>query len=434
MPDETTLETWITRIEAAANALVSACSDSSATRSPTCLPGIVEEARDRLIAELMSTGRLHPIDPGDDWVRSHMELADQPVFLTGVHKSGTTFLQQLLDGHPSLLIYPQDGHIGYESVRRRVSGNSQECWEWTLVPFLEHTLTPAMRIARKRGWALAEAVGDFRPYMQLVRVFFGMQRQIEPTVLSAYRTLALAMCATLPTEAQGAVRRWGYKSTVTIREAGTLAALFPRGQFVQIVRHPCAVAAAQVRKQVAKERLFDIYEELLGLRQGFRTGLEQRRLLGRERYCIVRYEDLVASTECQMMELAAWLGIEFDAVLTKPTEYGRDAVSNTAYAGAIPQAGRVSSGSLRKWQSELSVDESLLVQSFLGPEMRAFGYRDEVPVTALPGAALRVVGRYGRRLGVRPLSMARAAKLVVLRLTGGYRRISSPLEPSGVSW
>src|SRR5690606_37795143 len=34
---------------------------------------------------------------------------DRPVFICGHHRSGTTLLQELLDGHPELLVLPSEG-------------------------------------------------------------------------------------------------------------------------------------------------------------------------------------------------------------------------------------------------------------------------------------------------------------------------------------
>src|ERR1700761_6046238 len=38
-----------------------------------------------------------------------LNLARHPVYICGVHRSGTTLVQDLLDGHPDLVVLPSEG-------------------------------------------------------------------------------------------------------------------------------------------------------------------------------------------------------------------------------------------------------------------------------------------------------------------------------------
>ena len=52
-----------------------------------------------------------------EWGRS---LASRPVFICGAHRSGTTLLRNLLDGHPALGVLPSEG--GYlTGLRQRLA-------------------------------------------------------------------------------------------------------------------------------------------------------------------------------------------------------------------------------------------------------------------------------------------------------------------------
>jgi len=62
-----------------------------------------------------------PIAPRD--VERGLALARRPVFICGVHRSGTTLMRDLLDSHPALSVLPAEGafHCG---PLRRIAGRS----------------------------------------------------------------------------------------------------------------------------------------------------------------------------------------------------------------------------------------------------------------------------------------------------------------------
>jgi hypothetical protein len=58
--------------------------------------------------------RAGPVDLPPEMVAWGRALAARPVFVVGVHRSGTTLLRDLLDGHPALSVLPAGGDLAHQ--------------------------------------------------------------------------------------------------------------------------------------------------------------------------------------------------------------------------------------------------------------------------------------------------------------------------------
>jgi hypothetical protein len=52
---------------------------------------------------------LGPLPLTDEQIEKGKRLVQSPVFICGVHRSGTTLMRDLLDGHPVLSVLPSEG-------------------------------------------------------------------------------------------------------------------------------------------------------------------------------------------------------------------------------------------------------------------------------------------------------------------------------------
>jgi hypothetical protein len=401
-------------LEGLVAAFVTACRASDAlVPRPSAHPAGVTEALEALTDKILDAGAAYPIKCDDAWIRDRSFYADSPLFLTGVHKSGTTLLQNLCDGHSALLVYPVDGGLGFENASRGA--------RFLIGTLVRRTLLPRLPSSARRRWVLGREEGDLEPYVLLARFFFGLVPPGEATAKDIFRTLAMAFCAIQPAERQEKVKCWAYKSTLTVHGADPLAEMFPSARFIQIVRHPCAVYAAQRRKQGQKGRLFTPYGELLSIYSGLDQGLRRVEHLGNRKYLMVRYEDLVVKTDSVMKGVAEYLDVSFEDILTRPTLYGRDATANTAYRGQHEVSGRVSSETVERWREELSPAEVNLVGSFMAGFLDGFGYSGGRPARGLFRAAMQVRREYRTRTDFKPLSMRDVIAMWVRRVLDAGR-------------
>ena len=295
-----------------------------------------------------------------------------PIFIGGSHKSGTTLLRNLLDGHESLNVLPGDGH-GIRYAERLYSIDAGH-HEFAIVNTILHCT--AMPIAGEQPrWVLGSDPLDYVRVGEIVRQKLGdgssSAKQIFDILANSFQELSMPASITqLP-------RKWVEKSTNNIEDAYKLFRLYPRAKFLHIVRHPGAIIAAQKRKQSLKNREYSLRRELETIHQSMRYGLSNKRLIGNEQYHIIRFEELVSDTENTMRVVAKFLDISYSEILMQPTVFGKYAGSNTSRFDEPVKSGRVDPITSGRWKKELFIDEVNFIDSFFGSLLDFYGYARE---------------------------------------------------------
>lgn len=285
------------------------------------------------------------------------------VFVCGHRKSGTTLFANLLDGHPQLAVYPFDLTLLYAYFPE----------------YLRAHPTPAERRARLQRILFDELT--LRLPRQALdvpgmaeRFFAGLPDEAlgDPAALIA-RLMAVFQAA-----AGRAGAKWGVLKETSIEiYAAEILSWFPEARFIQLLRDPrdnFAALAAGVDKHYS--RLGEDHNRTLAsllnrTHLGFQMARRNRTSYGEARYRLVRYEDLAAAPEAAMRGVAAFLGIEFDPCLLKPTVLGHPAGGN-AFDGVATF--EVSARSVGRWRERISAEDAQVIEFHLGDEMQAFGY------------------------------------------------------------
>ncbi len=311
-----------------------------------------------------STAGLHPTLVPESVVQ-------RPIFIGGSHKSGTTLLRNLLDGHPELYTLPTDGHgIRFMDL---VMKCPREHRRSSLLETMIHSLV--MPIAGEEPTWIAGREHAAYPRIAAMLELATTKRGLDSSE-SLLSAMAWAYCSIEEEMApSGQVKKgWVEKSTGNAEEALRLASVFPEAKFLHIVRHPGAIIAAQSRKQHKKFRSFSLINEMEAIHSSMRFGLSNDRILSASHH-IVRYEDLVANTSAEMKRIAEFLGIGFDKVLLTPSVYGRSAGSNTSRMDSDGMAsGTVSPKMSGRWKSELSDKQKDLIEGLFGKLLPQYGY------------------------------------------------------------
>lgn len=323
---------------------------------------------------LLEIGRSHPLEPTAELQRRVDAFTENPVFLGGVHKSGTTLLRNLLDGHPNLFVLPTDGQ-GYRRVKALLDKNKESYRERIIANMTRGLITPMLDAPH---WILGD---DVRPYLSFVQYYLYWQQASPDTVkgiiLAIVRALYSAVTSVSPQVADK--KFWLEKSTYNIEDTEVLLELFPHARFIHIVRHPAAVIAAQRRRQSLKGRSFKLFQELTMLQTGMEQGINNLHRLGDEVYHIIRYEDLVKNTSEVMKKVADFLGVAFDDILTVPTVRALPAGSNTAHREQAPETGTVTTAVTDYWRKYLTPPEIHLITSYLSPLLMWYNYDSGKP-------------------------------------------------------
>lgn len=305
-----------------------------------------------------------------------------PIFIGGSHKSGTTLLRNLLDGHESLNVLPGDGH-GIRYAERLYSIDAGH-HEFAIVNTILHCT--AMPIAGEQPrWVLGSAPLDYVRVGEVVRQQLGdgaaNAKQILDIFAYSFEELSL------PANLTQLSRKWVEKSTNNIEDACRLLRLYPRAKFLHIVRHPGAIIAAQKRKQSLKNREYSLIRELETIHQSMRYGLSNMRCIGNVQYYIVRFEDLVSDTENVMRGIAKFLDISYAEIFIQPTVFGKYAGSNTSRFNERTKPAGVDPVTSERWMTELSSDEVNLIDGFFAGVLNCYSYK-KIPISKLKTSKL----------------------------------------------
>lgn len=293
-----------------------------------------------------------------------------PIFIGGSHKSGTTLLRNLLDGHESLNVLPGDGH-GIRYAERLYSIDAGH-HEFAIVNTILHCT--AMPIAGEQPrWVLGSDPIDYVRVGEVVRQNLGDGSANAKQILNilAYSFQKLSMPANLTQ----LPRKWVEKSTNNIEDACRLLRLYPKAKFLHIVRHPGAIIAAQKRKQSLKHREYSLRRELETIHQSMRYGLSNLRCIGNAQYYIVRFEDLVFDTENVMRGVAKFLDISYSEILIQPTVFRKYAGSNTSRCNERTKPAGIDPFTSERWMTELSSDEANLIDGFFAGLLNYYSYK-----------------------------------------------------------
>lgn len=312
-------------------------------------------------------GAARPGQVGSAGRGTAVALDPPPVFLLGSHKSGSSLLRSLLDGHPSLAVLPKETHLfqftnHWVDYRRRRNVpravDSDELIERMLKQIRDDT-RPGNPYADAPGFAYRMSV--LEPRLR------ALDASDMPSFLAGYMQAAYEASVGAPPAAGKALVE---KSVEHAEFAYVLAGYYPGARFVHIVRNPYATLVA-VRQMMQKRtgRFPYLWPMACSLYNSYRNLFTNR--LALPNYLCIRFEDLVEQTAPTMQKVAGFLGIEYSDVLLRPTSgeqpWAGNSTSNEAFQG-------VSSKPLEAWKHTLTDYEIAMANRIAAPVLAQFGY------------------------------------------------------------
>jgi protein-tyrosine sulfotransferase len=227
-----------------------------------------------------------------------MDLLKAPIFLLGAHKSGTSFLRSLLDGHPALAVLQKEGHY-FQCAGCWTNYPARPPWRLRLD---SHHITPTewlegLQREHQEGFDRFSDNPQFHGYdLETAKSLFGKMRDARSEAERISLFLSTLLRASSEPAFDGS-RRVVEKSVEHAHFAPLLHVLFPDAYFLHIVRDPYTALASFRRSRTAKR-----YPYLLPLASSLERSLLQvscnQRIL--PRYRVIRYEDLAANVKSEM--------------------------------------------------------------------------------------------------------------------------------------
>jgi hypothetical protein len=320
---------------------------------------------------------------------------EQPLFVVGHRKTGTTLVQELLDGHPQLVVLPGESNH-FLTFLPRFGGLppeavAVEAQRWWLLRLITPSGIPPFWAAGK-PWEL-----EPDPYAAFTRRLLALVAGARDRDVLG---IAAAALGGRSAEASG----WVEKTPGQEHEVERMLALYPRARFVHVVRDPRSVAAAICRLDRATGRETDLVGVGLAIRRSFEAAARNGRGLP-GRYLLVRYEELVSNPGSALRRVASFAAVDWDDALLVPTVGGTAATSNSAWSDR-KVTGAIENRRLELWREELDQRSVDMVVAATRAAARQFGY-----VLPRPGqSALLAVSARRARAAVGARRQARVQK------------------------
>jgi len=276
----------------------------------------------------------------------NLPLDQRACFIAGQAKSGTTLLGALLDGHPEVLVLPQETAYfptvltKYRNAGRRVQFD-----------YLTKESFSRVLFGGEPKWREHEYI-DFPQ-----EKFFEAFERVAFDPANAQRDLLALMAesyaATIGVPADR-IQRWIEKTPANRNHVDEIFARFPEAKLLVTLRDPRAILATQIAlEKTRRTKRFSVYYVVAHWRVAAK--LARRVRSGDVPGLFVQFEQLVSEPSAVMKNVSDYLEVAFDPnIVLRPTKIGQPWGGNSAAQIAFSE---VTAEPASRWEHELSEDE-----------------------------------------------------------------------------
>jgi LPS sulfotransferase NodH len=300
---------------------------------------------------------------------------DEPVFVVGFPRSGTTLISEVLSAHPDLVVSPETFYFLRFAPRCEAAGGLSD--REARRSFLEH-------------FTSFHGVGDMELGEATIEAY--VDELVEPAEVGHDDILGGLLRRFAD---QHDASRWGEKTPAHLRKVPEILEAFPEARILCVVRDPRDAILSQFEADMGDRGLVH-----RARRWSRFAGLEQQwSQTYPERFARVRYEDLLVDTQPVVEAICEHVGLPFEPSMlahhdTDPQSFdpGREPKKAKA-ARPIDPSNR------EKWREAMDDRDVRVVELFCAEAMDRYGYpRGEVRLT--PGALAKAGGELVKDLAL----------------------------------
>jgi len=307
--------------------------------------------------------RQGPMPLSRDELKWGFDLARRPVFVCGVHRSGTTLVRNLLDCHPKLAVLPSEGtyYTNLEQKLKTLPADYRLAFlgmEW-----LRRLANP---INQPPYWLLGRSTIENSPYVDFAKYLMAWWNEVphDDGTQWPHTAVLLAYASCFNSSAE----MWVDKTPANERFLQRIWQEMPNAKIILPVRDPIAVLSSRKKMEPG----LNLRQALLDLRMSFKVAVEQSKT-NDPRFLLVRYEELSEQPDTVIQQLASFLEIEYSDILNIPTVAGMLAGANSSFKqDAAP--GQILKQNEHQQSGELSEIELALLSACLAKISRGLGY------------------------------------------------------------
>lgn len=274
-------------------------------------------------------------------------MREDPIFITGVYRSGTTFISNILNAHPLL-------NVSYDTVNY-------------------------FRFILKKGIAphnYTDIVSNINSRLnKRYNIILNRDRIVQEIQESAIINHKVIYSAVMNSLFGYSNKRWGEKALLEWTNIPTFLSMFSKGKAIHLIRDPRDVLASY--KNMTVETGEKYLDAIFATMHSMDTAIIYQQNFSCERYCILKYEDLVTDTRGAVQKMCIFLDLDFCEEILIPNNYkdrhgkkfnckGHSAYKENNYEDGLP---------LGRWKTGLSKFEIDFTESLLSKQMKYFNYQ-----------------------------------------------------------
>ena len=296
-------------------------------------------------------------------------FSGDPIFIGGDGRSGTTLLSVILDSHPSLVVGPELHFGGPENLGRHVL----ECCE-LLIAEDPRTFGKGLKEHPefKRGVQFAKRCHRFGVHFDELHRLIREQMAVTQNNLAKFED----RCALINAIGEFARRetettRWGMKIMRDVAKLHRYGELWPKAQFVHIIRDGRDVAASQMLEhgtwgygdiKVAAKKWADLISKA-------------RKLAKPNQMMEVKYEDLVLDSERTIRRLLDFLGVCWDDSVLQHSRIDHSLFANPYHHPSIATVvNPINALAVGRYRRDLTAEQITSFNRIAGETLAEFGY------------------------------------------------------------
>ncbi|MEA3337465.1 MAG: sulfotransferase [Chloroflexota bacterium] len=281
--------------------------------------------------------------------------SNRPIFIIGVHRSGTTLLRFMLSSHPRIYIPPES-----DFIPRFFLGNPTGNLSEKQVAEMLDIIFGRYRFAKE--WQGAP------PDPQEI------WRSMSPKKPAAFLDSLYSLYAQ-----QYSAQRWGDKTPIYSSYVPLLNQLFPAAQFIHLIRDGRDAALSMLDKWGNKEYHIDIYFAARNWVRRIGEAQEAGHRIGNEHFHELRYEQLVADPDQELRKICGFLGEQFYPDMSRPQLLGQKQIIAGSFHDPVRQA--PGTQRIERWRAEMAPEDLRLFHRIAGSELERLGYAMTDPGT-----------------------------------------------------
>jgi hypothetical protein len=276
-------------------------------------------------------------------------LEENPFFIIGHPRSGTTLLRFMLASHSRIYIPEETG-------------------------FLPHLLKPVRFHAPMSRAEIEKCIDKIGKLNYLWRGLVDNPEEFynslqEPTL--PYLIDALYRVQIAPFNA----RRWGDKTPLYIQYIEQLSHLFPKSQFIHVIRDGRDAALSARRKWQVQRPYQDFYYLIYNWARNVNIGRQAGLALGSTRYIEIFYEELVDNPVEILMSLCKFLNEDFETAMLDHTQLARQVGPGPDHHTEVLDP--IRRDRTQQWQIQLTRSEKITADLVAGGLLEELGYQKE---------------------------------------------------------